>query len=60
MVYFLTKIFSSDTIGNKGAFITMTGKSMIPTFTTYEAVVSVRHIFDDLFIKLTLSSLIQT
>lgn len=27
-------------MGNKGAFITLTGKSMIPTFTTYEAVVS--------------------
>lgn len=30
----------SDTMGNKGAFITMTGGKMIPKYTTYEAVVS--------------------
>ena len=29
-----------DTMGNKGAFITMNGADMKPTFTTYEAVVS--------------------
>lgn len=33
--------FFSDTIGNKGAFITLNGKDMIPSFTTYEAVVSI-------------------
>ncbi|KAK4885343.1 hypothetical protein RN001_001614 [Aquatica leii] len=27
-----------DTMGNKGAFITLTGKDMIPKYTTYEAV----------------------
>lgn len=32
--------FCSDTMGNKGAFITLNGKDMLPKFTTYEAVVS--------------------
>jgi len=27
-------------MGNKGAFITLNGKDMIPKYTTYEAVVS--------------------
>ncbi len=31
-------LFCSDTMGNKGAFITMNGKDMKPHFTTYEAV----------------------
>lgn len=31
----------SDTMGNKGAFITMKGKDMKPNFTTYDAVVSI-------------------
>ena len=30
----------SDTMGNKGAFITMNGKDMKPQFVTYDAVVS--------------------
>lgn len=33
-------IFFSDTMGNKGAFITMNGGQMLPQYTTYEAVVS--------------------
>lgn len=32
---------SSDTMGNKGAFITLNGKDMKPEFTTYEAVVRI-------------------
>lgn len=32
--------FFSDQVGNRGAFITLKGKDMIPAFTTYEAVVS--------------------
>ncbi|KAF5307221.1 hypothetical protein FQR65_LT00737 [Abscondita terminalis] len=31
-----------DTMGNKGAFITLNGNDMIPKYTTYEAVVSVK------------------
>ena len=31
----------SDTMGNKGAFITLNGKDLQPKFVTYEAVVSV-------------------
>jgi serine/threonine-protein phosphatase 5 len=27
-----------DTMGNKGAFITMKGKDLVPNYTTYEAV----------------------
>lgn len=42
---FLYKIFYfsffSDTMGNKGAFITLNGKDMKPEYTTYEAVVSI-------------------
>lgn len=30
-----------DTMGNKGAFITLNGKDMVPKYTTYEAVVSI-------------------
>ena len=37
--------FFSDTMGNKGAFITMNGKDMKPHFTTYEAVVSLKILF---------------
>lgn len=33
----------SDTMGNKGAFITMNGKDMKPNFITYSAVVSIFH-----------------
>ncbi|KAL4702772.1 hypothetical protein ACJJTC_002312 [Scirpophaga incertulas] len=32
-----------DTMGNLGAFITMNGKDLKPNFTSYEAVVSVKH-----------------
>ena len=31
----------SDTMGNKGAFITLKGDDLTPKFTTYEAVVIV-------------------
>lgn len=31
-----------DTMGNRGAFITITGNNMSPKFTTYEAVVSLK------------------
>lgn len=31
----------SDTMGNQGAFITLTGKDMKPKFTSYEAVVRI-------------------
>lgn len=33
----------SDTMDNLGAFITLNGKDMIPNYTTYTAVVSIRH-----------------
>lgn len=38
--YLLVIIFFvfSDTMGNKGAFITLKGKDMVPNYTTYEAV----------------------
>lgn len=32
-------------MGNKGAFINLKGKDMIPKYTTYEAVVSFLHLF---------------
>ncbi|KAJ8977638.1 hypothetical protein NQ317_003616, partial [Molorchus minor] len=32
------KCITVDTMGNKGAFIILNGKDMIPKFTTYEAV----------------------
>ena len=34
-------IYFSDTMGNKGAFITLKGDDLTPKFTTYEAVVIV-------------------
>lgn len=34
------EFFFSDQVGNRGAFITLKGKDMIPAYTTYEAVVS--------------------
>lgn len=36
-------IFFSDSMGNKGAFITLTGKDMKPKYTTYDAVVSMEN-----------------
>ena len=33
-------MFCSDTMGNKGAFITLKGGDLTPNYTTYEAVVS--------------------
>lgn len=37
--------YFSDTMGNKGAFINLNGKDMIPKYITYEAVVSVSLFF---------------
>ena len=37
--------YFSDTMGNKGAFITMNGEDMVPKYTTYENVVSTLVIF---------------
>lgn len=37
--------FRSDTMGNRGAFITLNGKDMEPNFTSYEAVVSFFTVF---------------
>lgn len=42
---FFFVVFFSDTMGNKGAFITLNGKDMKPEYTTYEAVVSSRFSF---------------
>lgn len=39
-IKYLLKILFSDSMGNMGAFITMTGKDMTPQFTSYKAVVS--------------------
>lgn len=41
----LSSVHFSDTMGNKGAFITLNGKDMKPQYTTYEAVVCVLMIF---------------
>lgn len=49
MVFFF--FVYSDTMGNKGAFITMKGKDMKPNFTTYEAVVS--GVFNFAFVVVT-------
>ena len=36
----IAMLCSSDTMGNKGAFVTLTDPHLKPNFTTYEAVVS--------------------
>lgn len=38
-------------MGNKGAFITLKGKTMEPNYTTYEAVVSIINQFFYGFVK---------
>ena len=35
-------LFFSDTMGNKGAFLTITGDDLTPKFTSFDAVVSIR------------------
>lgn len=36
----------SDTMGNKGAFITLKGEDLTPKFTSFEAVVSINCLED--------------
>lgn len=46
LLQFVLNIFFcfSDQMGNKGAFITLDGKTMKPKFTTYDAVVSLQYL----------------
>lgn len=44
-VFSFLKVGCSDTMGNKGAFITLEGQDMEPKYTTYEAVVSYSFFF---------------